>query len=376
MNMKKVIGLVVSGLLVLNLMGAKSIKDYQADKNKINKQINKIDQQKGQLKNKLTANKSEVKHLSALKNTQSKEYKRLLAEERQIAAENKLVEADLKLAREEYNGKLDLLKERIKVSYENTTMSYVYILLDSTSIVDFTYRLGMISKIIENDEKIVNEAEAAKKNMEDKLRIREEMRARKEQAANEAKEKFKHYNESIRKLAIKMAQAKQGIRDLEIREDEMAAQQSKIANLIRSLQPKASAPSSNASHGSLLYPVPGSRNITSPFGWRIHPIYKTKKFHSGVDLAASYGASIFAAESGTVIYAGWQSGYGNTVIVDHGGGLSTLYAHCSSIKVSNGQKVSRGQTIALVGSTGASTGPHLHFEVHVNGSAVNPENYI
>ena len=125
----------------------------------------------------------------------------------------------------------------------------------------------------------------------------------------------------------------------------------------------------------MIWPCPSCHTITSEFGWRIHPIYGTSKYHSGVDIGASYGATVIAADSGTVITAGWVSGYGNCVVISHGNGVSTLYGHMSSIAVSSGQSVSQGQTIGYVGSTGNSTGPHLHWEVTVNGERQNPLNY-
>ena len=122
--------------------------------------------------------------------------------------------------------------------------------------------------------------------------------------------------------------------------------------------------------------TPVNGPIASPFGWRIHPILGYKKFHTGIDFGVGYGVPIRAADSGTVIYATWMGGYGNVIIVDHGDGLSTLYAHQSSLAVGTGTRVTRGQTVGYVGSTGFSTGPHLHFEVRVNGNPVDPMGYL
>ena len=117
--------------------------------------------------------------------------------------------------------------------------------------------------------------------------------------------------------------------------------------------------------------------ITSPYGTRTHPVTGRVKRHAGVDIGAGYGTNIYAANSGTVLVAGWNSGgYGNYVVIDHGGGITTLYGHCSSLCVSKGQTVTKGQVIAKVGSTGMSTGPHLHFEVLKNGSTTNPMSYF
>jgi murein DD-endopeptidase MepM/ murein hydrolase activator NlpD len=136
------------------------------------------------------------------------------------------------------------------------------------------------------------------------------------------------------------------------------------------------APSTATAGGGGLIPPLDSIRVTSPFGYRIHPIYGTSILHTGVDLAASEGTPIHAAGSGVVVSAGWMSGYGNTAVIDHGGGLATLYAHQSVLIASAGSRVSQGQTIGRVGCTGSCTGPHLHFEVRVNGSPVNPMPYI
>ncbi|MGB9607015.1 MAG: murein hydrolase activator EnvC family protein [bacterium] len=126
--------------------------------------------------------------------------------------------------------------------------------------------------------------------------------------------------------------------------------------------------------GGFIYPLRGK--LTSRFGMRTHPIYHITKMHTGIDLSAPSGTPIKAAAGGEVVYAGWWGGYGNVVIIDHGGGISTLYAHCSAIYVRKGQKVSQGEVIAAVGSTGLSTGPHLHFEVRKNGKPVDPLGYL
>ncbi|MBW4693673.1 MAG: peptidoglycan DD-metalloendopeptidase family protein [Lyngbya sp. HA4199-MV5] len=126
--------------------------------------------------------------------------------------------------------------------------------------------------------------------------------------------------------------------------------------------------------GQMIVPCLGE--ITSGFGWRVHPILGYQRFHSGLDFGADYGTTINASDSGTVIFAGWYGGYGNAVIIDHGGGITTLYGHASELYVSEGQTVQRGQPIAAIGSTGLSTGPHLHFEVRQNGDPVDPAAYL
>lgn len=164
-------------------------------------------------------------------------------------------------------------------------------------------------------------------------------------------------------------------------EEELARQSSSIQNMIASLSKKTSQSGTQqivVSSKTFLKPISGP--ITSPFGYRIHPIFKKRIFHSGIDIGGPNGGAIRASNDGKVIYSGWYGGYGKVVILDHGiidgKPITTLYAHMSTILVSNGQFVKKGQTLGKEGSTGYSTGPHCHFEVRVNGKPTNPLSYI
>jgi murein DD-endopeptidase MepM/ murein hydrolase activator NlpD len=156
----------------------------------------------------------------------------------------------------------------------------------------------------------------------------------------------------------------------------IAEQLEQDAAQIQSLLSSGGSTSSAAPGGTGQLAWPAAGPITSPFGWRTHPIFGDTRFHEGLDIGAPYGAPVFAADAGTVVFAGVMSGYGNVLVVDHGGGLATAYAHLSAFQVSYGQSVARGQQIANVGCTGYCTGPHLHFEVRVNGSPVDPMPYL
>jgi murein DD-endopeptidase MepM/ murein hydrolase activator NlpD len=155
----------------------------------------------------------------------------------------------------------------------------------------------------------------------------------------------------------------------------IAAEEAEAARIERMLRSSASHGSGEHS-GGMSWPTPGYREITSPFGWRMHPVLGKRKFHTGIDIGAPEGAHIVAAASGTVIYAGDRGGYGNCTMIDHGDGVVTVYAHQSDISVSEGEHVKRGQRIGAVGSTGMSTGAHLHFEVRVNGDPRDPTDYL
>ena len=169
--------------------------------------------------------------------------------------------------------------------------------------------------------------------------------------------------------------------------DQITAESNALAAEIRRRQSQAPAPvptpnnpsptspaPSPANPGRMIHPVPGA--INSSFGYRTHPIYGDARLHAGIDFNASIGTPIKAAKAGRVIYAAVMSGYGNVIVVDHGGGISTLYAHQSSFAVGNGANVSQGQVIGYVGMSGNVTGPHLHFEVRVNGTPTNPMAYL
>ena len=154
-------------------------------------------------------------------------------------------------------------------------------------------------------------------------------------------------------------------------ENQLKEDAARIESLLSSGGSSGSAPGGT---GQLAWPASGP--ITSTFGWRVHPIFGDTRFHEGVDIGAPYGAPVFAADAGTVVFAGVMSGFGNVLVVDHGSGLATAYAHLSAFQVSYGQSVARSQQIANVGCTGYCTGPHLHFEVRVNGSPVDPMPYL
>jgi murein DD-endopeptidase MepM/ murein hydrolase activator NlpD len=154
---------------------------------------------------------------------------------------------------------------------------------------------------------------------------------------------------------------------------EAARQAAKNKQPVKTLDPEVAV---TDTVGTGRFVSPGGGRTTSRFGYRVHPVYRTRKFHAGVDFGMPMGAAIRAADSGVVLYSGWYGGYGRTVIIDHGNGLTTLYGHTSAAYVSAGESIQRGQRVAAVGSTGLSTGPHLHFEVRVNGTPVNPMNYL
>jgi len=304
-------------------------------------------------------------------------------------------------------------KKRVRYQYMNGRAGYLDVIFKSDGIIDFLNRVEYVNKIVETDrrqtaaliqtEKTITEKineTQTKKNELDELTARYETAyalnetARENKAARFAalcadetlyqKQLDDLFAESEKiKLLIKQEEAAEAKRREEERkaaeakrkEEERKAAEAKKA-LESASAAKAANPAAVYNGGSLGWPVPSSGVISSGYVGRNSPISGKAEFHTGVDIAAKYGADVVAAEGGTVIFAGVSGGYGNTVIISHGNSLSTLYAHNSALCVVTGQTVSRGQVIARVGSTGYSTGNHCHFEVRINGAHTDPMKYL
>ncbi len=265
-----------------------------------------------------------------------------------------------------------LLSKRLADIYSGEQITYLNILLESTDFWTLVSRMYYLEQILASDVRLIESIRNTKKELERQEAIMAEQRREITRLNQELKfQQMKHYE----LVDEQQAQLKRILRDARLYEQalaELEAESKSIEALIRRMQRTASGARRFAKQfvGGLSWPVSGS--ITSGFGYRMHPILQRVKFHTGVDISAPNGTPILAAADGVVIMAGWRRGYGNTVVIDHGGGVSTLYAHCSSIECSIGQIVKRGQKIARVGSTGFSTGPHLHFERRENGTPINP----
>lgn len=297
---------------------------------------------------------------------------------------------ELENATKEKEDQAEAFSKRVRYIYENGSIGYLKVLFESTSFGDFLTRLQYVNDIMVYDEKTLERLRA----------VEGVIQVKTEDIANEkmeieilvADQEIKYASLETKKdekqaLYNKYLQDEQNYEQVLQSTEEASNNVQKLINQAAAAAAAAVAKNSSGNSGnsgqtvyytggSLQWPVPSRSYISSGYGYRKRPIGSGTEFHTGYDIPASYGANVVAAEAGTVISAGYMNGYGYTVILSHGNGLTTLYGHNSSLSVSVGQTVSRGQTIAKIGSTGNSTGNHLHFEVRVNGSHVSPKSYL
>ncbi|MBS6479959.1 MAG: peptidoglycan DD-metalloendopeptidase family protein [Dialister sp.] len=302
------------------------------------------------------------------------ELDRIHSEEDKVNAQIKQIELELEAARKQLLERQDLLNKRIRAIYIHGQLNYLEVIMGSKNFSDFANRLELLKRVIRSDYNLIQDIRVRQEQIQAKMN---ELSLQKQELEKLAAEATKAQQ------AIEMKRAEQQAvmdsvkaqRDAaEQMEQDLIASSERIRQQIQARQGGGMEPQVIGS-GILGYPCSGP--ITSPFGYRIHPIFGTTIYHSGIDIGVDEGTPVHAADSGVVIYSGsGLTGYGNVVIIDHGNGLSTLYAHNSALLVSEGESVSKGQVVAYSGMTGYATGPHVHFEVRVNGSPTDPMGYL
>lgn len=282
--------------------------------------------------------------------------------------------------REQYES----MKKRIKYMYENGNTQFIEILLESKSIGDFINNAEYITQISEYDREMLIEFQNTVKLVEEQKVVLENEEAELEALQVELQAQQDEVSALIEEKAAEISSLDVAIGENAAKLKALQEEAAKQERLRKEREAAKNNPGGGGSAGASAIPSgsgvlscwPCNGSITSGFGGRTSPGGIGSTNHKGVDFGAGHGSAIYAAGSGTVTFVGYDGARGNYVDVSHGNGLTTRYQHCSAIYVSVGQSVSAGQNIAAVGTTGASTGPHLHFEVHVNGSAVNPMNYL
>lgn len=351
---------------------AQSVQDLEQQQRTLEQQRQQLQQQQTELEGRQTTSEANLETLersivyTANQITET-EYRLAKAEQ-----ELQQLEADLQQAEADYENVRTATVARLQFLQRQQGSEGWAVLLQSQDFNEFLDRQYQLKRVYGADRQVLQDlkvkADAIQQQkavVEDQKNqvalLRQQLLSQKQMYEAEASEE---------KQLITRLQERQSA--LEAAEAQLARESDQIANLIR----QKLATQSGAVRGTGRFVFPSNARISSGFGNRVHPILGYSRFHGGVDFAAPQGTTIYAADSGQVIFSGWYGGYGQAVIIDHGGGLTTLYAHCSRLFVQEGQAVQQGQAIAAIGSTGLSTGPHLHFEVRQNGNPVNPMGYL
>lgn len=284
----------------------------------------------------------------------------------------KQLTTDLAVAENAYKQKRAATAARLRFLQRQPTASGWTALLQSQTLNQFLSRRYQLKRVYEADQQqLVGLKTQADGINTQKTQIegqKNQIALLKEQLLTR-KQTYESQTEVHQKLLTRLNTNR---RALEAAEDQLAQDSQNLTAWIQYRQALRTQQGGVVAYGTGQMGYPSRGPITSPFGWRLHPVLGSSRFHSGTDFGAEYGTPIYASDRGTVLFAGWYGGYGNAVVIDHGKGLTTLYGHASQLSVSAGQVVQRGQAIAAVGSSGLSTGPHLHFEVRQNGQPVDP----
>lgn len=375
---RKAVSLLLILVLCLGLASqasASEISETEKEAEELERKKEAAEEEKSALEGQLSAIVAEMEETKA----------KIDEKETQISAK----EEELIQARVDENDQYESMKKRIKYMYENGNSQFIEILCESKSIGEFLNNAEYITTISQYDRNMLTEFQQivqAVAEQEEMLKLEyaelETMQDNLIKKQEELNELVAGKEEELKKISADLGATKEKLEQLKAAAAEAARKQEELERLAKA---QASANANNGAgagapvvsgNGTFTHPCPGYSRISSEFGWREAPIAGAGNNHKGMDLAAPTGTPIYAAASGTVTTARYSSSAGNWVVINHGNGLQTYYMHASALYVSEGQTVSKGQNIAAVGSTGQSTGPHLHFQVMQNGTPVNPRNYL
>ncbi len=348
MKKKTLASLLIAALVLALGTYSLSYADSKADKQE---ELNNIESEAESTKNDLEALVADIE-------SQQEEIDQLQGSLDEKQKEIEQAQADIEQTLQDIEEREEGLNTRLRTMYKNGSVGYLDVLLGSNSISEFFTNLEMIQRIYKNDQDTLATLEKQQKELEEKqaaLEVQQKELAEQKAQAEEKQQAMKADQEA-----------------LQAELDKLNAEADRVSSEIAAMQDSEKV----YEGGTFLWPT-NTTYITSYFGYRIHPVTGIYTGHTGIDIGCSYGSPVYAAADGTVIIASNSyGGYGVAVVIDHGSGISTLYGHNDHVNVSVGQKVSKGDVIASSGNSGVSTGPHLHFEVRINGSYVDPMQYF
>lgn len=392
--MKKIVNLAFLLLIITILISSSVCSTYavvtQKDLDDIRDEMEKTDEQLEQVQENLTEARKNIIELEGEISEAQYNLDTLQSELSSLQKEVDKLTVELEQKTKEYDEKHEIACQRVVVQYKHTKTTFLDVLLHSTSLPNFLSKYHTLNEVLNLDQQFLDELEEERQQIENDKATLEENKAKIEEKKKQAeKQKLALTNKKNDKDKLVSSLTAEEA-NLEKERAEYARRYEQMQEEFRRIAQQNGNTGGNYSGGKLQWPCPNYTRISSYFGGRGSPLVGGSSYHKGIDMAAPKGSSIVAAESGTVIAVytgcthnygkerscGCGGGFGNYLMVSHGGGLVTVYGHCTSINVSNGSKVTRGSTIATVGSTGASTGYHLHFGVLLNGTYVNPAPYI
>lgn len=348
--------------------------DLQKQREDLQNQINDANGQLEGVQNELSENLQQVQKLDEKIESSNKELEEINTKISELQTSMNEVQAKLELAEENFNNQKEKLDNRLIAVYESSDTEYLDVILSSRSISEFLSNYFLITELAKHDTELLEDMQSRKNEIQkSKDKIENDKKELNAIKANQSKTaKILENTKTVRENYI--SKLSNSEKEIQAKIDEYNAQFAAInAEILAMVQDGIAA---EYIGGELAWPIPGYTRISSKYGMRTHPITGVYKLHTGTDISAPMGANFIAANDGIVTKAGYNGAYGNMVIIDHGGGVSTLYAHGSEILVQVGQTVKRGEPVLKVGSTGYSTGPHAHFEVRLNGVVTDPMPYI
>ena len=375
--MKKTSLIVITIVLILlsiSTVYAISSEELEQKRTELKAKINEAGQNLEQINVELTENLEAINELDKEIYDYEEQIKETTNNIKIIEEKIEQTEEYLKTIETRYEHQKELLEQRLVYAYEAGPTRYLDVLLSSKSIVDFISKYYLISEVLEYDQNLLDGIEKEKKEITEI-----------EQSLVVSRDNLKVIRTNQKKMIIDLENVKverniyvNKLTDEEKKiQEELDLYQMQLDLVeLDILQATLNGEELQYVGGTFAWPVPGYYTITSTYGMRLHPVLKVYRLHTGTDIGAPTGTYAVAANDGIVTTATYSSSYGNMVIIDHGGGVKTLYAHGSEILVQVGDRVSRGDPILKVGSTGWSTGPHLHFEIRVNGQTIDPYPYI
>lgn len=353
---------------------AEELTDLQKQQEELQNQIEQSNDELNEVQSQLSENLKQIEKLDEKIADSEQKMEELNSEISTLQTSIDEIKAQLEVAEKKYEEQKNIMEKRLIAIYESGETKYIDVLLKSKDISEFLSNYYLINEITSVDKELLNEVESQKKTIDlAKQKLEKNQEKLTTDLQNQTKTSTVLENtKTLREKYISRLSDEEKAKQAQI--DEMTKQYDEVNKQILELAKQGL--DTEYIGGVLAWPVPGYTKISSNYGMRVHPITGQYKLHTGVDISAPMGANFVAANDGIVTKAGYNTAYGNMVIIDHGGGISTLYAHGSEILVTVGQTVKRNDPILKVGSTGYSTGPHAHFEVRINGVVTNPIEYI